>query len=75
MKVKQIKWILNKALFLVCAYEGRNLTEQDYEDMIRYVETAVRDAKENPYCREILLDILECFDGESAGKEMRRKRS
>lgn len=63
--MKQIKWILNKALFLICAYENRKLTEEDYRKMTEYVQKTVEDAKGNEYCQKIMLDVLECFDEEA----------
>lgn len=65
MSVKQIKWILNKALFLICAYENRKLTEKDYQKMTEDVQKAVEDSKGNEYCQKIMLDVLECFDREA----------
>lgn len=62
MNIKQIKWILNKALFLICQYEGRQLTDDDYEKMTKYISKVVSESKRNEYCQKIMLDVLECFD-------------
>ena len=68
MNVKQIKRILNKALFLICSYEGRKLTDDDYEKLTEYISKAVSDSKGNEYCQKIMLDVLECFDREEQRK-------
>lgn len=67
MSVKQIKWILNKALFLIRAYEGRILTDREFEGMTDFVEKTVRESKGNEYCRKLMLDVLECFDQDQQG--------
>lgn len=64
MNIKQIKWILNKALFLICQYEGRKLTDDDYEKMTEYISKVVSESKGNEYCQKIMLDVFECFDRE-----------
>lgn len=67
MSVKQIKWILNKALLLILAYEGRILTDREFEGMTDFVEKTVRESKGNEYCRKLMLDVLECFDQDQQG--------
>lgn len=58
MNIKQLKWILNKALFLICAYEGRILTEEDCEKITRYAQEAYQASKRNGYCKNIMLDVI-----------------
>ena len=57
MSVKQIKWILNKALLLILAYEGRILTDREFEGMTDFVEKTVRESKGNEYCRKLMIRI------------------
>lgn len=58
MSVKQLKWILNKALFLLYAYEGRRLTEKDCQDIAEYGQNVYKDSKGNEYCKNIMLDVI-----------------
>ena len=69
MSVKQLKWILNKALFLVYAYEGRELTEKDCQDIIGYAREAYEDSKGDGRCKDIMLEVLAAFDQAAQKKE------
>lgn len=58
MSIKQLKWILNKALFLICAYEGKILTDRDCEQITAYAKKTYEDSKKNEYCKNIMLDVV-----------------
>lgn len=64
MNVKQLKWIFNKALFLIHAFEGRKLDEGNCEEMLAYVQKAYEDSRGNDYCKKIMLDVACAFDRE-----------
>lgn len=65
MNIKQIEWILRKALLLIETYKGRILTDREYSEMAQYVKNTVEESHGNTYCRKILIDVLECFDREA----------
>lgn len=71
MNIKQIEWILRKALLLIETYQGRVLHDEEYKAMTQYVNDTVNETHGNEYCRKILLDVLECFDREAKRRKDR----
>lgn len=62
MNLKQLKWIFKKALMLIKAYENKQLTDDDCQNIIAYTDKVYRDSKENEYCKRIMLDVAAAFD-------------
>ena len=62
MNIKQLKWIFKKALILIEAYENKQLTDNDCQNIIAYAEKVFSDSKENAYCKRIMLDVVAAFD-------------
>lgn len=71
MSLEQLKWILNKALFLICAYEGRALTDEDCEKITQYAQKAYEDSKKNAYCKNIMLDVVCALNREDRERNKR----
>lgn len=62
MNIKQLKWIFEKALMLIEAYEDKQLTNDDCQNIIAYADKVYHDSKENEYCKRIILDVVAAID-------------
>ena len=62
MNIKQLKWIFKKALMLIEAYENKQLTDNDCQNIIAYAEKVFSDSKENEYCKRMMLDVVAAFN-------------
>lgn len=62
MNIKQLKWIFKKALMLIEAYENKQLTDDDCQNIIAFTEKVYQDSKENEYCKNIMLDVTAALE-------------
>lgn len=62
MNTKQLKWIFKKALMLIEAYENKQLTDDDCQNIIAFTEKVYKDSKGNEYCKNIMLDVVAALD-------------
>ena len=64
MTTKQLKWIYKKAIYLIDACEGKELSEDDARKISDYVDKVNEDSKGNAYCRDVMVDVLSAIDRE-----------
>ncbi len=71
MNLEQLKWTLNKALFLICAYEGRVKTDEDCGKIIQYAQETYEVSKKNEYCKNIMIDVVCALNREDRERNKR----
>lgn len=47
---------------LIEAYENKQLTDDDCQNIIAFTEKVYKDSKGNEYCKNIMLDVVAALD-------------
>ena len=61
MNLRQMEWILEKALSIVKKYKGKEVTEEDCREAIEYAKKAYKDSKKNEFCEQVMFKVLDCM--------------